>query len=99
MPTITAAATPASTPTTGNVIEVDNVATRFGDHVVHSDIAAFIEEAKASAELLARANGCTFVASEVDPLLGIYADRDLIMAAVFNLLQNAFKFTHPHTHR
>jgi signal transduction histidine kinase len=60
-------------------------------------LAAFIEEAKASAELLAHAHGCTFVASEVDPLLGIYADRDLIMAAVSNLLQNAFKFTHSHT--
>ncbi len=60
-------------------------------------LAAFIEEAKAGADLAARAQGCTFVASEVDPLLGIYADRDLIMAAVSNLLHNAFKFTHPHT--
>ena len=60
-------------------------------------LAAFIDEAKAGADLMARARGCTFVASEVDTLLGIYADRDLIMAALSNLLQNAFKFTHPHT--
>ena len=60
-------------------------------------LAAFIAEAKASADLAASAQGCTFVAAEVDPLLGIYADRDLIMAAVSNLLHNAFKFTHPHT--
>jgi signal transduction histidine kinase len=60
-------------------------------------LAAFIEEAKAGADLMASAQGCTFVASEVDALLGIYADRETIMAALSNLLQNAFKFTHPHT--
>ncbi len=60
-------------------------------------LAALIEEAKAGAELLAGAQGCTFAASEVDTLLGIYADRDLIMEALSNLLRNAFKFTHPHT--
>ena len=65
-------------------------------HFIFS-LAAFIAEAKAGADLAARAQGCTFVAAEVDPLLGIYADRDLIMAAVSNLLNNAFKFTHPHT--
>jgi signal transduction histidine kinase len=58
-------------------------------------LAAFIAEAKAGADLAARAQGCTFVAAEVDPLLGIYADRGLIMAAVSSLLHNAFKFTHP----
>ena len=58
-------------------------------------LAAFIAEAKAGADLAARAQGCTFVVAEVDPLLGIYADRGLIMAAVSNLLDNAFKFTHP----
>ena len=60
-------------------------------------LAAFIEEAKSGADLMARAQGCTFVAAEVDAILGIYADRALIMAAVSNLLQNAFKFTHPHS--
>ena len=60
-------------------------------------LAAFVEEAKAGADLAASAQGCTFVAADVDPILGIYADRDLIMGAVSNLLQNAFKFTHPNT--
>ncbi|MEO6408078.1 MAG: HAMP domain-containing sensor histidine kinase [Variovorax sp.] len=60
-------------------------------------LAEFITEAKAGADLAAHAQGCTFVASEVDTLLGIYADRDLIMAALSNLLHNAFKFTHRHT--
>ncbi len=60
-------------------------------------LAEFIAEAKAGADLAARAQGCTFVVSEVDPLLGIYADRELVLAAVSNLLHNAFKFTRPHT--
>ncbi|MEO8924207.1 MAG: HAMP domain-containing sensor histidine kinase [Caldimonas sp.] len=65
-------------------------------HLIFS-LAVFIAEAKAGADLAARAQGCTLVAVEVDPLLGIYADRDLIMAALSNLLHNAFKFTHPLT--
>ena len=65
-------------------------------HAIFS-LAALIAEAKAGADLAAHAQGCTFDAADVDPLLGIYADRDLIMAAVSNLLENAFKFTHPHT--
>lgn len=35
--------------------------------------------------------------SAVDPLLAIDADRDLLLSAVGNLLQNAFKFTHAHS--
>ncbi len=33
----------------------------------------------------------------VDPTLGIKGDRDLLLAAAENLLQNAFKFTHSGT--
>jgi signal transduction histidine kinase len=76
--------------------EIRHTAGGWPKHSIFS-LAAFIEEAKAGADLMARAQGCTFVASEVDALLGIYADRDFIMAALSNLLQNAFKFTHPHT--
>jgi hypothetical protein len=39
-------------------------------------------------------HGCTLNVAAVEPLLAIDADRDLLMAAVGNLLQNAFKFTH-----
>ncbi len=65
-------------------------------HAIFS-VAEFVAEAKVGADLAARAQGCTFVVAEVDALLGIYADRDLIMGAVSNLLHNAFKFTQPHT--
>ncbi|MEO5733388.1 MAG: HAMP domain-containing sensor histidine kinase [Rubrivivax sp.] len=65
-------------------------------HAIFS-LADFVAEAKAGADLAAGEQGCTFVVAEVDTLLGIYADRTLIMTALSNLLQNAFKFTHPHT--
>ena len=78
---------------------LDEVRYTTGGGPKHSifSLAAFVAEARTSADLAASAQGCTFVAAEVDPLLGIYADRDFIMAAVSNLLHNAFKFTNPHT--
>jgi signal transduction histidine kinase len=60
-------------------------------------LASFIGEAKGAADLSAAERGCSFVAAPVDPLIGIEGDRDLLLAALGNLLQNAFKFTHPHT--
>jgi signal transduction histidine kinase len=58
-------------------------------------LAGFIGEVKAAGELEAGVRGCTLRVSEVDPTLAVDADRDLLFAAVGNLLQNAFKFTHP----
>jgi signal transduction histidine kinase len=60
-------------------------------------LADFIAEIKLSASLEAQVKGCVFTVSEVDPLLAIDVDRDLLLAATGNLLQNAFKFTHPHS--
>src|SRR6185312_3447356 len=60
-------------------------------------LAAFIAEAQSVASLDATARGCTFTVPEVDRSLGIAGDRDHLLAALNNLLQNAFKFTHPHT--
>lgn len=39
--------------------------------------------------------GCTLTVADVDPLLGIQGNHDLLLAALMNLLHNAFKFTHP----
>ena len=50
-----------------------------------------------AAGLEAQVKHCVFTVSEVDPLLAIDVDRDLLLSAVGNLLQNAFKFSHPHT--
>lgn len=60
-------------------------------------LAAFIAEARNAALLYASASGCALVVPAVDPLVGIAGNRDLLLAALGNLLQNAFKFTHPHS--
>jgi signal transduction histidine kinase len=60
-------------------------------------LALFIAEARDAADLDAKTRECAFTVSEVDPLLGVEGNRDLLLAALANLLQNAFKFTHPHT--
>ena len=60
-------------------------------------LAAFIAEVKTVASLDAQTRGCPFTVTLVDPSLGVSANRDLLLGAVANLLQNAFKFTHHHT--
>ena len=57
------------------------------------NVADFVREIEATATLDAQARGCTFevMAVENDPT--IYADPEMLSAAVGNLLQNAFKFT------
>lgn len=65
------------------------------NHLV--SLADFIAEVKLSASLEAQVKGCVFTVSHVDPRLAVDVDRDLLLAATGNLLQNAFKFTHPHS--
>ena len=60
-------------------------------------LAEFIAEVTVSASLEAQVKECILIVSDVDPLLGVRADRDLLFSAVGNILQNAFKFTKPHT--
>jgi signal transduction histidine kinase len=60
-------------------------------------VADFIAEVKHAAHLAAQVRGCKFTVSPVDKELAISGDRDLLYAALGNLLQNAFKFTHSHT--
>ena len=60
-------------------------------------LAGLIADVKASALLDAHSRGCEFSVSVVDSLLAVDADRDLLSAAIGNLLQNAFKFTQPDT--
>ena len=60
-------------------------------------LADFIDEIRLSASLEAQVKECVLNVSAVDPKLAIDVDRDLLLAAVGNLLQNAFKFTHPHS--
>ncbi|MEP6720233.1 MAG: HAMP domain-containing sensor histidine kinase [Variovorax sp.] len=60
-------------------------------------VASFIQEAETTAQLVASAAGCVFAVPPVDAHLTIRGNRELLLAALANLLQNAFKFTHPRT--
>ncbi|HXC60853.1 MAG TPA: HAMP domain-containing sensor histidine kinase [Steroidobacteraceae bacterium] len=60
-------------------------------------LADFIADAKISASLEAQCRECRFTVGDVDPELALEVDRELMLSAVGNLVQNAFKFTHPHT--
>jgi signal transduction histidine kinase len=60
-------------------------------------LAAFIADAKSIATLGAAARGCALAVPEVDAQLAIAGNRDHLLAALVNLLQNAFKFTRPDT--
>jgi hypothetical protein len=56
-------------------------------------VADFIAEIQLAASLEAQVNKCTLTVSYVDSKLAVDADRELLLSAVGNLLQNAFKFT------
>jgi signal transduction histidine kinase len=56
-------------------------------------LAAFIDDARHTAELDPGAARCTLCVEDVDLTLGIRGNRQLLLGAVANLLQNAFKFT------
>jgi signal transduction histidine kinase len=60
-------------------------------------LSAFVADAKAIALLGANHKGCALIVPEVDASIGIAGTRDHLLAALVNLLQNAFKFTQPHT--
>ena len=57
----------------------------------------FVSEVTLSASLEAHSRGCLFAAGVVDPTLALDVDREMLLSAVGNLLQNGFKFTQPGT--
>lgn len=56
-------------------------------------VADFVAEIEIGAQLQSQARGLTFVVTSVDPTVTIAGDRQILAAAVANLLQNAFKFS------
>jgi len=60
-------------------------------------LAVFIEDVAQGARLQARDSDCAFEVAPVAPDLAIAGDRDRLMSALTNLLQNAFKYTRPNT--
>jgi signal transduction histidine kinase len=56
-------------------------------------VADFIAEVEIGATMQAQARGVTFKLVSVEPAVTVEGDRQILIAAVSNLLQNAFKFT------
>jgi signal transduction histidine kinase len=61
-------------------------------------LAEFIEEVEVAATIEAKARGLQLTVTPVPPEVLIEVDRQILAAAVANLLQNAFKFTRPGGH-
>lgn len=60
-------------------------------------IKTFIADAESAARLEAAAAGCVLIVHPVLQSMSVRGNRPMLHAALANLLQNAFKFTHPHT--
>ena len=63
----------------------------------HISVASLLSEAAGDAELETGKQNCTLLTPPVDPLLHVQGNRHLLRTALDNLLQNAFKFSHPNT--
>jgi len=62
------------------------------------EMGQFISDLRVAAALEASQKGCELTVEPVPPGLRVFADRHILASAASNLLQNAFKFTRPHTH-
>ena len=60
-------------------------------------LADFLGEVAASSSLDPLARQCKFSVTPVSQDVRVHVDKEMLTAAVGNLLQNAFKFTKPHT--
>ncbi len=60
-------------------------------------LADFVSDVSISASLESNSRGCLFMVGEVDSDLALDVDREMLLSAVGNLLQNGFKFTRLHT--
>lgn len=66
------------------------------EHLERISVAEFIEEVEIGSAVQAQARGVHFVVTAGDRSEAIEGDRQILAAAVANLLQNAFKFTREH---
>jgi signal transduction histidine kinase len=60
-------------------------------------VAALLLEVSHADSFAAHVRGCILATSPVDPDLAVLGNRDLLYTALGNVLQNAFKFSGPHT--
>jgi len=72
---------------------------RFGatPHKEVFSVELLMSDADTSARLDVNAVNCRLTTLPASPSLMVHGNRDLLLAAIANLLQNAFKFTQPHT--
>lgn len=63
------------------------------DRLTRIRVAEFIEEVDIGAQLKASSRGLRLTVGPVEPTVTIEGDRQVLAAALSNLLQNAFKFT------
>jgi hypothetical protein len=68
-----------------------------GVHPEQFFVAGFIEEVALPATMEGKSRGIELRVMPIDDGVVIEADRQVLAAVVMNLLQNAFKFTRPHT--
>ena len=61
-------------------------------------VAELVEEVEIAALIQAQAKGLHLAVTSVDPTVTIEGDRQVLAAAIANLLHNAFKFTRDHGH-
>jgi signal transduction histidine kinase len=66
-------------------------------HLEPLSVSDFVRELAPAATLEANARGIALVVSPVEPGVTIEADRQVLAAVMSNLLQNAIKFTQPHS--
>lgn len=66
-------------------------------HPIEVELAGFIAHIQVASGLEAKVKGCLFNVAPVEHGVKIMADVQLLASALGNLLQNAFKFTHPHS--
>jgi signal transduction histidine kinase len=64
----------------------------------HIAVARFVDDVEISAVLSAHARSVRLTVTDVDPKLYVEADRQILASIISSLLQNAFKYTRPHSH-
>ena len=74
---------------------LDEVRSGIPDETTTFSVVAFVSDASHAARLGSQAAGVVFSVPPVDPTLAIRGNRELLLAALGNILQNAFKFTQP----
>ncbi len=83
----------------GNLVAraLDDVRSGSPDQREAFTVASFIADARSGAQPQAITAEIAFDVPKVDPALQVRGNRELLLAALTNLLQNAFKFTRAHT--